>query len=158
MAISIKINNQQIQNLDLSAVVQVIEDLLAKGAIAASEQQLTFEIDFPREEIDPRELSEIPEVRLWFIALDSYYPWLPFLLNWRKGELARYTAMLVPHHFKRNEGIQYNDEALDIFLMSKVFILQKWLKKQGISPKSTLKSMAQMLGRELDDNFFNLIN
>jgi len=29
-------------------------------------------------------------------------------------ELARYTAMLVPHQFSSKEGIQYNPEALEI--------------------------------------------
>ena len=70
-----------------------------------------------REPEDPRELSEIPEVRLWFIRLDARYPWLPFLLDWKAGELALYTAMLVPHQFSVKEGIQYNLEALEIFLM-----------------------------------------
>jgi hypothetical protein len=158
MATSIKITKEHLQNLDLSPAITVIEDLLTTGRITTDESEISFEIDFPREETDPRELSEIPEVRLWFIALDSYYPWLPLCLNWREGELARYTAMLVPHQFKRNEGIQYNDEALDLFVMGKVFTIQRWLKQQGITGNSKLKSMAQMLGRDLDDSFFELIN
>jgi hypothetical protein len=47
--------------------------------------------------MDPRELSEFPDIRLWFLRLDATYPWLPVLLDWRAGELARYAAMLVPH-------------------------------------------------------------
>lgn len=31
------------------------------------------------------------------MRLDAAYPWLPVLLDWRAGELARYAAMLVPH-------------------------------------------------------------
>jgi hypothetical protein len=30
---------------------------------------------------------------------------MPFLLDWKAGELARYVAMLVPHQFNRTEGI-----------------------------------------------------
>jgi hypothetical protein len=157
MTISIKVNHNQLQNLDLSPAVTIIEDLLAKGEITAFEQQLQFVIDFPRAESDPRELSEIPEVRLWFVALDATYPWLPFLLDWKEGELSRYAAMLVPHQFNRNEGIQYNQEALDIFVMQKVFILQAWLKKQGITGNSRLKSMAQIFGYDLEDSFFELM-
>lgn len=157
MTITIKINNEHLQNLDLSPVVTVIEELLNQGEVTAYEQQLKFDIDFPREETDPRELSEIPEVRLWFVALDARYPWLPLLLDWKEGELPRYAAMLVPHQFNRNEGIQYNQEALDIFVMQKVFILNAWLKQKGITGNSRLKSMAQIFGYDLDDNFFKLI-
>jgi hypothetical protein len=102
-------------------------------------------------------LSEIPEVRLWFIRLDAQYPWLPFFLNWKEGELARYTAMLVPHEFSRSEGIKYNSEALEIFVMNKIFVLNAWLKENNIPSNSRLKSMTQMLGYEIDDSFFAII-
>lgn len=157
MTISITINTQQIQNLDLSPVTDKIEPLLAQSAIASVEQQLNFVIDYPREESDPREVSEIPEVRLWFIRLDSCYPWLPFCLDWKSGELPRYVAMLVPHEFNRTEGIQYNPEALAIFITQKSFILADWLKKQQINPKSRLKSFAQIFGYDLEDSFLDSI-
>lgn len=157
MTTSITINADQINTLDLSPVANPIEKLRAQGVIAAHEQQIQFNIDFPREPSDPRELSEIPEIRLWFVRLDARYPWLPFLLDWRSGELARYTAMLVPHQFTRSEGIQYNPEALEIFVMKKIFILTDWLKTQGIASTSRVQSMAQMLGYELEESFFKLI-
>jgi hypothetical protein len=57
-----------------------------------------FTINYEREdEYDMRELSEFPDIRLWFVRLDAAYPWFPVVLDWRAGELARYTAMLVPH-------------------------------------------------------------
>ncbi|MFN5873775.1 MAG: CRR6 family NdhI maturation factor, partial [Aphanizomenon sp.] len=115
------------------------------------------EINYEREANDPRELSEIPEVRLWFIRLDSKYPWLPFLLDWKAGELARYAAMLIPHQFSSKEGVQYNPEALEIFLMHKIFILSDWLQKQNIASPSRLKSLAQIMGYELDDALFVMI-
>ena len=157
MAIKITLGAEYINNLQISPVQKVVEEQLLAGAIASLEQQLSFEIDYPRSPEDPRELPEIPEVRLWFIRLDSVYPWLPFLLDWRSGELARYAAMLVPHEFHRTEGIKYNPEALEIFVMAKIFLLRDWLDQQGLEGLSRLKSMAQMFGYELEDAFFELI-
>lgn len=157
MTITIALSSDCLHSLDLSPAATVIENLLQeKSAIASHEQQLRFDIDYPREPEDPRELSEIPEVRLWFIRLDARYPWLPFLLDWKAGELARYTAMLVPHQFNRKEGIEYNPEALEIFLMQKLFVLTDWMQQLGIPSKSRLKSMAQLLGYDLDDSLFDL--
>ena len=157
MSIMVSINSQHINNLDLSPVQTVIDKWLESGAIAQNEQQLQFEIEYPREEFDPREISEIPEVRLWFIRLDSCYPWLPFLLDWKTGELVRYAAMLVPHQFHRSEGIQYNPEALEMFLMHKIFVLTDWLNQQVIPSKSKLMAMSQMFGYDLEEAFFDVI-
>jgi hypothetical protein len=155
MTITIALNSNSINNLDLSPALTVIDQLLQEQ-VASHEQQLRFDVKYDLEPGDPRELSEIPEVRLWFVRLDAKYPWLPFLLDWKAGEFARYTAMLVPHQFSSQEGIQYNPEALEIFLMHKIFILGDWLKQQGIPSLSRLKSMAQMLGYELDDALFEI--
>ncbi|MBD2481035.1 CRR6 family NdhI maturation factor [Planktothrix sp. FACHB-1365] len=157
MAITITLNSEQVNHLDLSPVQTVIEPLLKNTPITPYEQQISFVIDYFRDPEDPREISEVPEVRLWFIRLDAYYPWLPFFLDWKSGELARYVAMLVPHQFHRTEGIQYNPEALEIFLMQKIFILNDWLTQQHLPPKSRLMAMAQMLGYDLDDSFFEYI-
>ena len=77
MTITIAINTDAINNLELSPGSTVIEKLLQEGIISY-EQQLRFEINYALEPGDPRELSEIPEVRLWFVRLDAKYPWLPF--------------------------------------------------------------------------------
>ena len=157
MTITIALNSDNINNLDLSPAQTVVENLV-KQAIASYEQQLRFQIDYSQEPGDPRELPEIPEVRLWFIRLDVRYPWLPFLLDWKAGELVRYAAMLVPHQFSTKEGIQYNPEALEIFLMQKLFVLTDWMQQQNIPSRSRLKSMAQLLGYDLDDALFELFN
>ena len=157
MTITITINSEHLAKLDLSPAQEVIEPIKQKQDLANYEQQLQFKINFPRDNNDPRELSEIPEVRLWFVRLDSYYPWLPYLLDWQSGELARYVAMLVPHQFSRSEGIQYNPEALEIFVMHKIFLLTNWLQEQNIASQSRLQSLAQMFGYELDNDFFELI-
>lgn len=150
MIISLDINT--IQRLDLSPV-----DAIATDNPTSLEQQVSFEIHYPREANDPRELSEIPEIRLWFVRLDARYPWFLFLLDGQVGELYRYTAMLVPHQFSRTEGIQYNPEALEIFVMHKMFVLSHWLKQQNIPSTAKLKALAQALGYQLDSSFFALL-
>lgn len=157
MTIAIALTADHINTLDLSPFQTVVQPVLADGAIATLEQQLQFDITIPRDPNDPRELSEIPEIRLWFVRLAATYPWVPFLLDWKAGELARYAAMLVPHQFHPREGVQYNPEALEIFVMHTTFVLATWLKQQGIEGASRLKALTQMLGYELDDGFFELL-
>ncbi len=165
---AIAITATDCQSLNLTAAQQVIDPVLTHHQTNSTSSKpdpgmgnadltFSFTIDFPQEAGDPRELSEIPEVRLWFIRLDARYPWLPLYLDWESGELSRYTAMLVPHQFSPIDGIRYNPEALEIFVMSKVFSLDKWLKQQQIDGRSRLKFMTQMLGYELDDALFNLL-
>lgn len=146
---TVKLNLDTLTSLDLSPVETILKD----GGTEL-EQKIQFEIDFPREETDPRELSEIPEVRLWFVRIDGKYPQMPFFLDWKEGELVRYTAMLVPHQFNRSEGILFNPEALEIYVMQKVFVLADWLKGQGLPYASRLKAMTQLFGYELDEAFF----
>ena len=149
----------QIRQLDLIPITHWLEGLPppsddpSKSPAIAGENQLQLQLDLPREADDPRELSEIPECRLWYIRLDSCYPWFPLYLDWKAGELARYAAMLVPHEFHRTEGIQFNPEALEIFTMHKVFTLADWLKQQAIPQGFRLKSFAQLLGYDLADDF-----
>ena len=146
-----------INTLDLSPAQTVVELLLQQRKLVDHEQQLQFQIDYAQAPSDPRELPEIPEVRLWFIRLDALYPWLPFLLDWKAGELTRYTAMLVPHQFHPKDGIQYNPEALEIFVMNKIFVLSGWMQQQGIEGTARLKAMTQMFGYEIEDAFFELL-
>jgi hypothetical protein len=159
----ITVTAEQLSQLDLSPVTDWLsqksilsppdESPLSSVPLEAIENQLQFQVDFPRNELDPRELSEVPEVRLWFLRLDSYYPWLPVCLDWQSGELVRYTAMLVPHEFHRTEGIQFNPEALDLFIMQKVFVLADWLKRYEPSNTFRLQSFALMFGYDLDEKF-----
>lgn len=154
----VSVGNDALVSLDLSAIEQPIESWLASSP-RKFDLDLQFEIQFDRDPADPRELSEIPEIRLWFIRLDARYPYLPLLLDWQAGELARYVAMLVPHQFGRREGIQYNPEALEIWVMQRIFLLTDWLPTQSIVESDTrLKFMTQMLGYELDDRLFELLN
>jgi hypothetical protein len=151
----ISVQPEQIYSVNTIAAEATIDAMIPD--LLQHEKQLRFTIEFPREAMDPRELSEIAEIRLWFIRLDAKYPWLPFLLDWQAGELARYVAMLVPHQFHPKDGIQFNPEALEIFVMQKVFVLMAWFKAQGIPGRSRVQAMTQMLGYELEDAFFDVL-
>ncbi len=150
------VSNDALLSLDLAAIGTPLDAWLATNP-QQFDLDLKFTIGFPRDPSDPRELSEISEVRLWFIRADARYPFLPLLLDWQAGELARYVAMLVPHQFSRKDGIQYNPEALEIWVMQRVFILTDWLRSRQITDRSRLKFMTQMLGYELDDGLFELL-
>ena len=153
---TLTISDRALLSLDLSAIVAPIDRwLLTDPKQFNLDLQLT--IDYSRDPQDPRELSEIPEVRLWFIRLDARYPYLPLLLDWQAGELARYVAMLVPHQFSRKDGIEYNPEALEIWVMHRVFLLTDWMQQHSIIDRTRLKFMTQMLGYELDDGLFELL-
>ena len=155
MTTTVTVTAEQIFAVNTLDAEAVIDGLMADWR--EHEKQVKFEIVFPREAMDPRELSEIPEIRLWFIRLDAKYPGLPLLLDWQSGELARYVAMLVPHQFHPKDGIQFNPEALEIFVMNKVFVVMNWLRSQDISGRSRVHGMTQMLGYELDDEFFKVL-
>lgn len=155
MSISVPLTPHHIDSLDLSPVRSVISQW--QNPADPTQESIQFEIDYPQDDNEPLELSEIPEVRLWFIRLDSVYPWLPFVLDWRSGELARYAAMLVPHQFSDREGIQYNPQALDIFLMSKLCLLSQWTQEHNVNSTNRLKQMAEMFGYDIDNAFFDLL-
>lgn len=153
----IPISQPELLSLNINMAENHLKLLLAEGINILLAARIQFEVDFGQEANDPRELSEIPEVRLWFIRLDSKYPWLPLVIDRQTGELARYAAMLVPHEFKTQTGIQYNSEALEIWVMNKVFGGSDWLQKQGISDRTPVKFMAKSLGYELDQSLFDLL-
>lgn len=152
----ITVSTHHIEMLDLSPVQTIFGDWLGSGTFLDHEQEIQFKVDYPLGEAV--ELPQVPEVRLWFIRLDSIYPWLPYWLDWRSGELTRYAAMLVPHEFSAREGIQYNPQALDLFVMHKIFAIHHWLKQQGADRSNTLKQMAELFGYELEDTLFDLLN
>ena len=156
MSVTISLNATAIDSLDLGPADAALAEILGdRDRVMASEQQLQFAIDFPRDPSDPRELSEIPAIRLWFLRLDARYPYLPFFLDWQGGELARYAAMLVPHQFSRSDGIIYNPEALELFVTHKSFVLLDWLRDREIAGTARLQNLARMFGYEMDADFFD---
>jgi len=150
--VQISLSREVIESLDLSPVKAV----LVPGQVPPADLVVQFLIDYPRDPSDPRELSEVPEVRLWFIRLDAHYPWLPLFLDWQ-AELARYVAMLVPHQFSPQDGIQFNPEALDIFIMGKIFYLHHWFHSRGQDRQGKLQQMTEVLGYQLDPQLFQLL-
>jgi hypothetical protein len=154
----ISLDAHHFETLDLSPVQSLLEDWIESSTLLDREQTIQFEIRYPQASEGAVELPDIPEVRLWFLRLDSVYPWVPYCLDWRSGELTRYTAMMVPHEFSDREGIQYNPQALDLFVMHKIFTIHHWLKGQGAERTNTLKQMAELFGYELQDSLFDLLN
>jgi hypothetical protein len=146
MSTIIIVNAHQFETLDLSPVATVLEHWISTQTLFDHEQSLQFQIDYPQAPEQAQELPDIPAVRL------------PYWLDWKSGELARYAAMLVPHEFSQREGILFNPQALDLFLMHKVFVLHHWLKQQGVTRPNTLKQMAALFGYELEDSLFTLLD
>ena len=157
MTTTIPLTARDFDTLDLSPVQAVLEDWAKRGILLEQTQTIQFEIDYPQGP-NALELPEIDEIRLWFLRLDSRYPWLPYCLDWRSGELTRYAAMLVPHEFSERDGIQYNPQALDLFVMQKIFTIHHWLRQQGIERTHLLQQMAELFGYELEDSLFELLN
>ncbi len=125
--------------------------LLQQGAT------LVLAFDWPRTDDDPRELSEIPELRLWSLRADAACPWLPLLLERSQGQLARHVAMLLPHSFSRSEGLRFAPEALDLWITHRLFVLDDWARGQGLNCRQNLAQMAAVLGYELDAGFWSLV-
>jgi len=131
-------------------------ELISRGA--APEQQLQLVFDWPREPDDPRELSELPELRLWALRADAAYPWLPLVLERSSGQLTRHVAMLVPHGFQATEGIRFAPEAVELWLTHRLFVLDDWARSQGLNCRQSLGQMAAVLGLELDPGFWDALD
>jgi hypothetical protein len=128
---------------------------LAPGELLAHSGQLELAFDWPRPAEDPRELSEIPELRLWSLRADAHHPWLPLVLERSNGQLTRHVAMLLPHGFSRSEGIRFAPESLELWLTHRLFWLDAWLQGAGLNGRAGLGQMAAVLGYELDPGFWS---
>lgn len=115
---------------------------------------LVLQIEWPCADDDPRELSEIPEVRLWALRADATHPWLPLLLERASGQLTRHVAMLLPHGFSRSEGIRFAPESLELWMTHRLFHLDGWARSHGLNCRQGLGQMAAVLGFELDPGFW----
>lgn len=156
MATILSIDATTCDNLDLTPVAQVLAPWIASATLLDHHQELQFSVQYPQPD-EPVELPEIPAVRLWFLRLDAAYPWLPYLLDWQSGDLVRYAAMLVPHEFSQQEGLLFNPQALDLFVMHKLFVIEQWLRGQGQERTQTLRQMAEVFGYQLDESLFQLL-
>jgi hypothetical protein len=141
-----------IRSLDLSPLAGWAALEPAALLVATGRLELSFE--WPRGPEDPRELSEIPELRLWTLRADARYPWLPLALERAGGQLTRHVAMLLPHGFSRSEGIRFAPESLELWLTHRLFLLDSWLGAAGLNGRAGLGQMAAVLGYELDPGFW----
>ncbi|MED6169693.1 Protein CHLORORESPIRATORY REDUCTION 6, chloroplastic [Stylosanthes scabra] len=67
--------------------------------------------------------------------------------------------MLVPHQMNMRMGVVFNPEALELFVMKKVFVAYSWLKHHDIPmPKLRTKDMATMLRFGIGDELYDLID
>jgi hypothetical protein len=149
---TLTISASQIRSLDLGPL-QPWRDLSAAALLErAGELELGFA--WPRTDGDPRELSELAELRLWSLRADALLPWLPLVLERSSGQLCRHVAMLLPHGFSRSEGIRFAPECLELWITHRLFLLDDWSRLHGLSCRGGLAEMAAMLGFELDPAFW----
>ncbi|MFM7237441.1 MAG: CRR6 family NdhI maturation factor [Cyanobium sp.] len=147
------VSTEQIRRLDLSPLSPLaslpLEQLLSLGGT------LELTLLWPTPPEDPRELSEIPEVRLWCLRADAEMPWLPLILERSSGILARHVAMLLPHRFSRNEGLQFAPESLELWISHRLFQLDALSRDAGQNCRQGLGQMAATLGYDLDPEFWS---
>ena len=151
----LKVSADQVRRLDLSPLAELASLAPAELLTAASGRLIDF--DWPREAEDPRELSEIPELRLWSLRADAFLPWLPLVLERSGGQLTRHVAMLLPHGFSATEGIRFAPESLELWITNRLFLLDHWAAAGGIECRANLGQMAAVLGYELDPGFWSVI-
>lgn len=57
------------------------------------------------------------------------------------------------------KGVVFNPEALELFVMNKVFVVYSWLKQHDVPlPRLKTKDMARMLGFGIGDELFDLMD
>jgi hypothetical protein len=149
----LRISAAAIRGLDLSPLAPLAarspRELVALGAV------LSLDFDWPLAADDPRERSEVPELRLWSLRADALCPWLPLLLERGSGQLTRHVAMLLPHGFSRSEGVRFAPESLELWISHRLFLLDAWAQADGLNLRQGLAQMAAVLGFELDPAFWD---
>jgi len=150
---TVVIGPEAIRQRDLAPLAPWMD--LDPGALVRQGDRLVLDFDWPRAAEDPRELSEIPELRLWSLRADALCPWLPLVLERSSGQLTRHVAMLLPHGFSRSEGIRFAPEALELWITHRLFGLDGWAQAHGLSCRQGLTQMAAVLGFELDATFWH---
>jgi len=127
----VEISESQIRQLDLAALQPWFS--LSPDALVQQAGSLELHFNWPRADDDPRELSEIAELRLWSLRADAEAPWLPLLLERGGGQLTRHVAMVLPHQFSRTEGIRFAPESLELWITHRRCSLDAWARLHGLS-------------------------
>jgi hypothetical protein len=154
-ASALPISAAAIRQLDLTPLDGLAN--LPLAALLERSDSLSLAFEWPRPPEDPRELSEIAEVRLWSLRADALHPWLPLLLERSGGQLTRHVAMLLPHGFSRSEGIRFAAESLELWITHRLFLLDHLARLEGLSCRGSLSQMAAVLGFELDAGFWQAL-
>jgi len=152
---TVAISADQVRALDLSPLERWFG--LDPQPLLACSGQLELVFDWPRTAEDPRELSEMAEIRLWSLRADALCPWLPLLLERSSGQLTRHVAMLLPHSFSRSEGIRFAPDSLELWVTHRLFLLDHWSRGHGLNCRGNLEQMAAVLGFELDAGFWQVL-
>lgn len=152
---SIVVSATAIRTLDPTPLESLLR--LPPTDYLARSSSIELQLDWPRQADDPRELSEIPEVRLWSLRVDALCPWLPVVLDRSGGQLTRHVAMLLPHGFNRQEGIRFAPESLELWITHRLFLLDEQARAAGLNCRAGLGQMAAVLGFELDPGFWSLL-
>ncbi|MCP9849294.1 CRR6 family NdhI maturation factor [Cyanobium sp. Morenito 9A2] len=152
----IQVDPAAIRGLDLTPLVPWTSlgaaELLALGPV------LDLQFDWPLQEGDPRERSEIPELRLWSLRADALHPWLPLVLERSGGQLARHVAMLLPHGFSASEGLGFAPGSLELWITHRLFQLEAWGAREGVLCRANLDQMAAVLGYALEPAFWTVLD
>jgi hypothetical protein len=148
----VTVSAEQIQGLDLSPLAAL--SALPLERLLPLFGQVELQLQWSSAPEDPRELSEIPEVRLWALRADAEMPWLPLLLERANGTLVRHVALLLPHRFSRNEGLQFAPDSLELWISHRFFQLDALSRAAGLDCRQGLGQMAAVLGYELDPSFW----
>lgn len=149
------ISANAIRSLDLSPLATLAA--LPPRQMVAMGAALILDFDWPLAADDPRERSELPELRLWSLRADALCPWLPLLLDRSSGQLVRHVAMLLPHGFSRSEGLRFAPESLELWITHRLFLLDAWAQADGLNIRQGLGQMAAVLGFDLDPAFWDPI-
>ena len=152
----VHLDHQAIQRLDLRPMAPLWRRSAAE--LLALEGQVELAVAWDRPPGDPRELSQIPDVRLWHLHVDQHCPWLPLLLERGTGQLGRYVAMVVPHDFSAGEGIRFHPEALELWVTARLMLLDRWCRSHGLSGRRRLEQMAAVLGFAPEPSFWSLVD
>ena len=148
----ISVSAEQIRSLDMTPLGALRQHSAA--ALLELEDAVALQLDWPRAEDDPRELSEVPECRLWSLRADALCPWLALLLQRSDGQLSRHVAMQVLHEFSRTEGLRFDPDDLSLWISHRLFWLDEWGTQQGFSLRGRLSQMAAVLGFNVEPGFW----
>ena len=148
----ISVSAEQIRSLDMTPLGALRQHSAA--ALLELEDSVALQLDWPRAEDDPRELSEVPECRLWSLRADALCPWLALLLQRSDGQLSRHVAMQVLHEFSRTEGLRFDPDDLSLWISHRLFWLDNWGTQQGFSLRGRLSQMAAVLGFNVEAGFW----